>query len=80
MAKKRWSELSKTQQTAIIVIGTAEVVMTTIALVDLARRPPENVRGKKAVWALVSFVQPLGPIAYLTLGRKRSPSETAPTA
>jgi hypothetical protein len=76
MAKKRWSELNKPQRTAVVVIGAAEVVMTTIALVDLARRPAENVRGKKAVWALVSFVQPFGPIAYLTLGRKRSKAVT----
>jgi hypothetical protein len=78
MTKKRWSDLDKSQQTAVVVIGTAELVMTTIALVDLARRPAEQVRGNKAVWALISFVQPFGPLAYLTLGRKHTTSESAP--
>ena len=47
-----------------------EVVLTTTALVDLARRPAAQVRGPKAAWALASFVQPVGPIAYLALGRR----------
>jgi len=79
MARKRWRELNKTQQTAIIVIGAAEVIVTTIALVDLTRRPAENIRGKKSIWALACFVQPIGPIAYFTFGRVRTASETAPT-
>jgi hypothetical protein len=28
------------------------------------------VRGPKGLWALGCFVQPVGPIAYLTLGRR----------
>jgi hypothetical protein len=41
-----------------------------VALRDLARRPKERVRGPKAVWALGCFVQPLGPVAYLVVGRR----------
>lgn len=51
--------------------AAVEVVLTTVALVDLARRPAEQVRGPKPVWALGCFVQPVGPIAYLLLGRRR---------
>lgn len=62
MAKKRWSDLSDRQR-AVLVIGSAvEVVLTTAALVDLARRSSEE--GSKALWALACFVQPVGPIAY----------------
>lgn len=64
MAKKRWSDLSDRQR-AVLVIGSAvEVVLTTAALVDLARRSSEEVKGSKALWALACFVQPVGPIAY----------------
>ena len=70
--KKQWSDLSSTQQQAIVVAGVIEVVVTTVALVDLVRRPREQVRGPKALWALASFVQPVGPIAYLALGRRRT--------
>lgn len=68
--KKRWSDLSSGQRTAIVIAGGVEVVLTTVALVDLARRPGSQVRGSKARWALACLVQPVGPIAYLTVGRR----------
>jgi hypothetical protein len=70
VAKKKWSELSDRQRAAIVVAGAAEVVLTTIALVDLARRPTALVRGPKAVWVLTFLVQPFGPLTYLALGRR----------
>jgi hypothetical protein len=72
MSTRRWSDLSTQQRTAIVVVGAVEVVLTTVALVDLARRPRELVRGPKALWALGAFVQPVGPVAYLALGRRRA--------
>ena len=51
--------------------AAVEIVLTTTALVDLARRPADQVRGSKALWALGCFVQPVGPVAYLALGRRR---------
>ncbi len=54
---------------AIVAGAAIEVALTTAALVDLARRPAEQVRGPKALWALGCVVQPVGPIAYLTVGR-----------
>ncbi len=44
--------------------------MTAVALRDLARRPAEGVRGPKALWAVACFVQPVGPVAYLAVGRR----------
>ncbi len=73
-SKKRWSELSGTQQAAILVAASIELALTATALVDLARRPPAQVRGPKAAWAVGCFVQPVGPVAYLALGRRRSAS------
>ena len=70
--KKRWSDLTSGQRTAIVIAGGVEVVLTTAALLDLARRPSAQVRGSKALWALGCFVQPVGPIAYLTIGRRPS--------
>jgi hypothetical protein len=75
--KKQWSDLTPTQQKAIIVVGAVEVVLTAVALVDLARRPRELVRGPKALWAVGTLVQPVGPIAYLALGRRRAGGESA---
>ena len=70
--KKQWSDLSSTQQRAIVVAAALEVVVTTVALVDLVRRPRGQVRGPMALWVLASFVQPVGPVAYLALGRRRT--------
>lgn len=71
MATKRWDDLTGTQQKAVLVAAAVEVVLTTRALTDLARRPADQVRGPKPLWALGCFVQPVGPIAYLMLGRRR---------
>ena len=70
--KKQWSDFSGGQQAAILVGSAIEVVLTTVALADLARRPRTQVRGPKSLWILGCIVQPVGPIAYLALGR-RSP-------
>ena len=71
MAKKRWSDLTPTQQRWVHVAGAAEIVMTTVALRDLARQPASSVRGSRTAWALGCFVQPVGPLAYLAFGRVR---------
>ena len=70
MAKKSWSELTPLQRRLIVVGGVVEVALTSVAAVDLVRRPRETVRGPKAVWALALLVQPVGPIAYLVAGRR----------
>ena len=56
---------------AIVLGAIAELIMTTIALRDLAHRPAKGVRGRKLMWALTCFVQPVGPVLYFLLGRKR---------
>jgi hypothetical protein len=70
MATKRWSDLTGTQQRVVVGAAAVELVLTATALVDLARRPARQVRGPRSVWVLACFVQPVGPIAYLLLGRR----------
>ena len=67
---KKWSDLTPTQQRLVIVAGAAEAVLTTVALRDLGRRAAPDVRGPKLLWRLACLVQPVGPIAYLVLGRR----------
>jgi hypothetical protein len=69
--KKRWSELSFEQRVAIVVGAIVELVLTSIALRDLAKRPAREVRGPKLLWFLACFVQPIGPVLYLRAGRRR---------
>jgi hypothetical protein len=67
---KSWSEMSPTQRKVIGVASAIEIVLLAFALIDLRRRPASRVRGSKRMWAAVSFVQPVGPIAYLLFGRR----------
>lgn len=70
MAKKSWSELSNAQKTAVLTLASIEVSLTVTALIDLIRRPADQVHGRKAAWAAGLFVQPVGPIAYLWTHRR----------
>jgi hypothetical protein len=38
--------------------------------VDLARRPPASVNGRKDVWAAAIAVNFVGPLAYFAWGRR----------
>jgi hypothetical protein len=69
-SKKRWSDLTSTQQGLIIASAVVELALTATALVDLARRPADQVRGPKPLWVLGCLVQPVGPLGYLALGRR----------
>jgi hypothetical protein len=70
VAKRRWAELSTRERRAICVAGALEAAMTVAAMLDLARRSANKVRGPKAAWALASFVQMVGPIDYFAVGRR----------
>lgn len=74
MAKRRWSDLSERNRRLIVVTGAAEAVLKIAALVDLRRRPADQVKGSKKVWAAaIVLVNSVGavPIAYFLLGRRR---------
>lgn len=71
MQRQQWKDIPRRQRRRIGIMSLVEMVLTGIALWDLAHRPETEINGKKKVWALVSFVQPVGPISYLLFGRKR---------
>lgn len=71
MAQAKWDEMSTGQRTLVVAGAAVEVVLTTVALVDLVRRPREQVRGPKLLWGAGLFVQPVGPVLYLAVGRRR---------
>jgi phospholipase D-like protein len=70
VAKKKWSEFSTLQKRLVYVGGALEAVTTLTVLRDLKRRPADQVRGPKAAWLLACVVQPVGPLAYLAVGRR----------
>jgi hypothetical protein len=52
------------------VLAPVEIILTSIAAVDLARRPRQQIRGPKPLWWLGILIQPFGPVAYLGWGRR----------
>ena len=70
-SKKQWSDLSPEARAAIVLGGTVELIFTVAALRDLVRRPAGEVRGRKLLWLFGFFVQPIGPLAYFAIGRRK---------
>lgn len=73
--RRRWSDLSPTQQRALIVAGVVQAGLATAAWVDLARRPAAAVRGPKAAWAAAIAINFAGPVSYFIWGRKATTSQ-----
>ena len=73
MAKK-WSELSQGAKRFLLIGGAFEAVLKIAALIDLRRRPADQVRGSKRRWATaIVLINSVGavPIAYFIRGRTR---------
>jgi hypothetical protein len=71
---KKWSDLSPGAKRFLIIGGTFEGVLKIAALVDLRRRPADQVRGSKRRWAAaIVLINSVGavPIAYFLRGRTR---------
>ncbi len=61
---------------AVVIVGLLQVTLDVVAFVDLYRRPVERVTlGNKWVWvAIILFVNLLGAILYLAVGRRPAPA------
>ena len=58
----------------LVVAGSVEAALKVAALVDLSRRPADQVRGPKWRWALaITLVNAFGaaPLAYFRWGRRQ---------
>jgi hypothetical protein len=74
VAGRRWRDLSERTRRLIILGAAFEGILKIAALVDLTRRPADQVRGSKWAWATaVVLVNSLGgmPLAYFRFGRRR---------
>ena len=69
--KKRWSDLSTEQRIGVVALGTVQVSLQIAALVDIRRRPAKQIKGRKATWVAISFINTFGPLAYFKFGRRR---------
>jgi hypothetical protein len=74
--KKRWSDLSSRSRRLIITAAAAEGILKVAALIDIKRRPRDEIRGPKWLWATaVAAANSAGivPISYFVFGRRQQP-------
>lgn len=72
-------EVPDVQRVVMISVAVAEIAFKTVALIDLAFRPAEKVRGPKAAWAAgIALINGFGvaPAAYFLFGRNRRPTDS----
>jgi len=70
-AKKKWNERSRLGRRLIAVTGAVEVAFLVATLIDIKRRPADEIKGSKRTWTALAFVNIVGPIASFTVGRRR---------
>ncbi|MFF5794280.1 PLD nuclease N-terminal domain-containing protein [Paeniglutamicibacter sp. NPDC012692] len=68
--KKQWNELKVVSRWRIVILGLAQLALQFVALRDLIKRPAEQVNGSKGAWAAATFLNFIGPAAYLLFGRQ----------
>lgn len=71
VSKKQWNDLSPQKQLTISIAGLIQIALLAAALIDIRRRPADQIKGSKKLWTLVAFINFFGPVAYFVFGRKR---------
>ena len=78
MADRRgWSDLSEGTRRLIIAVAVVDSILKGAALIDIKRRPADQIRGPKWLWApVVTIANSAGvvPISYFVFGR-RNPAQ-----
>jgi hypothetical protein len=69
--RTRWKDLTDTQKFAFGFLGAIELSLLVAALLDIRRRPAEQIHGSKRMWTALAFIEFFGPIAYFLFGRRR---------
>ena len=72
-AKQRWEQLTPGQRKALIAAAAVDGVLKVAALLDLRKRPADQIRGPKWLWATsLAIVGSAGilPASYLLFGRR----------
>ncbi|MDA8209265.1 MAG: PLDc N-terminal domain-containing protein [Actinomycetota bacterium] len=71
MPKRKWKDMTARQRTLILIAASIQLSLAATAFTDLARRPAEQVRGRKIAWVPVIMINTIGPIVYFVFGVRR---------
>lgn len=73
--RSNWGALSTEQKRGFGVAAAVQIGLLLFALQDWLRRPGEEMRGPKLLWLPLLFVNFVGPIGYLSWGRRGGASD-----
>ena len=79
MATQRFADMPPARRRMLAVSAVIQFALLAAALIDIRRRPQEQIRGPKRLWAALAFVNFAGPAAYFIVGRKRHAGPPAGT-
>lgn len=68
--KAEFNDLSTPARVALVTTAALDLAAKLAALVDIARRPADKIRGPKWAWALAQSVNWIGPGLYWLVGRR----------
>lgn len=71
MAENR-RNLTEGQRTALMILGACELALKIAMLIDIKRRPAEQIRGPKRAWRAAAAINGIGPVSYFVFGRRRA--------
>lgn len=69
--RKSWRDMSGRQRAGVALTGAAQMALLTAAQRSISRTPDAQIRGNKALWRAVSFINFFGPLSYFLFGRRR---------
>jgi hypothetical protein len=64
----------------LTIVAIIHIVLVSLTLRDLGRRPDASVRGPKRLWRTWAVLNTTGSIAYWTIGRRRAPEPESAVA
>jgi len=65
-----WQDMRQGQRVTAFLAIVIQVSLLVAALQDIRRRSAAELRGRKAMWTAISFINFIGPISYFVFGRK----------
>lgn len=69
-ARNEWKKMSGRRRFWLVSLSMVEFGLKLLAWRDLARRPAEEINGRKAAWFAATFINTFGPVAYFIFGRR----------
>ncbi len=65
----------KPNKLVLVLVGVIHLAVTSLTWRDISRRPANEIRGSKMLWRIISGANTGGSLAYILVGRRRSPTQ-----